>query len=245
MADLLPYLPLLVLLLSVFAGALVSSFAGFAFSPVAGVALLYFFPHHTVVPFLMLCSVVVQMATLVYLRRNLVWTQIGPMLVGGAAGVALAIVLFKRVDSATFEVGFGLFLALYSTVMLWRPQGVWTGASSRTQDTAVGFAGGMVGGFTAMPGAVPVIYCDLRGLSKECQRATVQPFILAMQVLALTMLVLDGDIGGEVVISLFFAFPALAAGVALGLALFGRVPDAQFRQAILGLLLVSGLALAL
>jgi hypothetical protein len=58
-ASLLPSLPIAVLLASVFAGALVSSFAGFAFSPVAGVALLYFFPHSTVIPLLMLCSVLV------------------------------------------------------------------------------------------------------------------------------------------------------------------------------------------
>src|SRR3984893_11723822 len=36
--------------------------------------------------------------------------------------------------------------------------------------TMVGFAGGLVGGLTAMPGSLPIIWCDLRGVSKEHQR---------------------------------------------------------------------------
>ncbi len=96
-----------------------------------------------------------------------------------------------------------------------------------------------------MPGAVPVIYCDLRGQSKEAQRALVQPFILGMQVLALALFLAHGDIGQEVVDDLLLALPALAAGVMVGLVLFGRVPDAQFRRAVLVLLLVTGIAMAL
>lgn len=242
--TLLPTLPIAVLLASVFAGALVSSFAGFAFSPVAGVALLYFFPHSTVIPLLMLCSVLVQLVTLIFLRGSLDLKNLGPMFLGGACGVSLAIFLFEGVDGSTFEVGFGLFLAIYSAVMLWRPSNLLKGALSAPHQGAVGFVGGVVGGFTAMPGAVPVIYCDLRGVSKEVQRATVQPFILVMQVLALSLFLAHGDIGGEVVTHLVFALPALAAGIVIGLMMFGRVPDAQFRRVVLILLLVTGVAMA-
>src|SRR4029453_3926971 len=34
---------------------------------------------------------------------------------------------------------------------------------------------------TAMPSAVPTLWCDLRGLSKDQQRGIVQPFMVAMQ----------------------------------------------------------------
>jgi uncharacterized membrane protein YfcA len=243
-AALLPTLPIAVLLASVFAGALVSSFAGFAFSPVAGVALLYFFPHSTVIPLLMLCSVLVQLVTLIYLRGSLDLKNLGPMLLGGACGVSLATFLFEGIDGSTFHVGFGLFLATYSAVMLWRPHNLLKGVLSGPQQGAVGFLGGVVGGFTAMPGAIPVIYCDLRGVSKEVQRATVQPFILGMQVLALSLFVAHGDIGREVVIHLVFALPALIAGIVIGLVMFGRVPEAQFRRVLLVLLFVTGVAMA-
>jgi uncharacterized protein len=41
------------------------------------------------------------------------------------------------------------------------------------------------------------------------------------------------------------SLPALAAGTAAGLAMFGRISDAWFRRAILAVLFVAGLALAI
>jgi uncharacterized membrane protein YfcA len=63
--------PTAVLLLGAFAGAVVSSFSGFAFAPVAGMLLLTLFQPTTLIPVLMLCSVIVQIATLIHLRRTL------------------------------------------------------------------------------------------------------------------------------------------------------------------------------
>jgi uncharacterized membrane protein YfcA len=110
--------------------------------------------------------------------------------------------------------------------------------------SAVGFAGGLVGGFTAMPGALPVIWCELRGVAREQQRGIVQPFILGMQVLAVAMLAMrPGVIRGELLRYTLLALPALAAGVILGLFLFSRIDNARFRAATLWLLVVSGLAM--
>ena len=49
-------------------------------------------------------------------------------------------------------------------------------------EIVAGFAGGITGGATAMPGAIPTIWCNLKGLSKIQQRAVIQPFILLMQI---------------------------------------------------------------
>jgi hypothetical protein len=61
-------------------------------------------------------------------------------------------------------------------------------ASARRYDAAIGLLGGLIGGVTAMPGAVPTIWCDLRGIPKEQQRGFVQPYIAAMQIAALAIL---------------------------------------------------------
>jgi uncharacterized membrane protein YfcA len=243
-----PMLPLAtqcVLLGSVFAGALVSSFAGFAFSPVAGVALLYFLPHKLVIPLLMFCSIIVQVATLAYLRRSLVWANLRPMLAGGAVGVALAILLFAGIDARAFQVGYGLFLAIYATVMLFRPKKLLAEGDGPVRQTVIGLAGGIVGVLTATPGAIPVVDCDLRGVPKDAQRTTVQPFILAMQVFAISLFAARGDVNMEVLSTLLVVLPALLAGVIVGLLLFGRVPEARFRQVVLVLLFVTGLGLLL
>ena len=127
--------------------------------------------------------------------------------------------------------------------MLLRPQGSLRLKGGFRTEIAVGFAGGLIGGLTAMPGAVPVLDCDCKGCSKEAQRATVQPFILAMQVLALTLMFATGVVSGEVFALVVMALPALAVGITAGLLLFGRVPDAGFRRAVLILLLATSAGL--
>ena len=63
----------LLLSVAVFAGAFVSSLAGFAFSAVAGAILLRIFQPMEAVPLMMACSIGVQAANLWTLRRNIQW----------------------------------------------------------------------------------------------------------------------------------------------------------------------------
>ena len=108
---------------------------------------------------------------------------------------------------------------------------------------AIGFGGGLVGGLTAMPGALPVIWCDLRGMPKNQQRALVQPYIVAMQLFALALMLSRNDLSTKALLDLTFSLPALAAGTALGVVMFGKVNDASFRRIVLAVLLVAGLSL--
>jgi uncharacterized membrane protein YfcA len=234
-----------VLFAGAFLGALVSSFAGFAFAPVAGVLLVTSFAPTTLVPVLMLCSVIVQAVTLIRLRHALAPSRIGALLAGGALGVPLAVALLQRIEPRPFQIGFGLFLVAYALLMLRRPSACLRAGARSGREAAVGFLGGVVGGLTAMPGAIPVLYCDMRGVGKEAQRATVQPFILAMQLLAVALLAASGAVTLAVLGLVLMALPALAAGIVLGLALFGRVPDAGFRRVVLILLLATGAGTAL
>jgi uncharacterized membrane protein YfcA len=154
--------------------------------------------------------------------------------------------LLQRVDTWLFRVGFGVFIAGYSAYMLLR-----TAAARRPctggviGEGLVGFGGGLIGGLTAMPGALPTIWCDLHGLPKGEQRGVVQPFILMMQLVALALLLPRVAWSSGMLFDLAVSIPALAAGTAVGVMLFGRVNDSVFRRVVLTTLLVSGLTLAL
>src|SRR6266436_1075340 len=114
---------------------------------------------------------------------------------------------------------------------------------SRRRDAMVGFAGGFVGGLTAMPGALPTIWCDLRGLPKDQQRGLVQPFIAAMQLLALLLMISRRTIPTGMLEDFVISLPALLAGTVAGIAMFGRVNESAFRRVVLAVLLVAGLVL--
>jgi len=226
-----------------FVGGIVCGFAGFAFSAAAGAILLHFLEPILAIPLMMVCSIASQLTSLVVLRRFVAWREIVPMLIGGTAGVPVALYLLTLIELHTFRTGFGVFLIGYASYMLTRPAcAVINNLGGPIFRSALGFAGGFVGGLTAMPGALPTIWCDLRGLPKERQRGVVQPFILGMQLLALAILMgTPGAIHLDLLLKdVSLALPALAAGTFIGMSLFGRINERKFRCSILVLLLISG-----
>jgi uncharacterized membrane protein YfcA len=227
-----------------FAGGMVAGFAGFAFSAVAGAILLHFFHPALAIPLMMLCSVAAQLGSMAYLRNSLQWGQSLSFLLGGVLGVPVAVSLFHLFDPMLVRRCFGAFLAAYAAYMLLRPRLVLF-RGGPASDTAIGFAGGVVGGLTAMPGALPTIWCDLRGMRKEAQRGVVQPFIAAMQTFALLLFVSRPDsLPDHLFTNVLISLPGLALGTFVGLKLFGKVDEVLFRRVILSMLFVSGASLA-
>jgi uncharacterized membrane protein YfcA len=226
----------------IFTGAAVSGFTGFAFSAVAGAILLHVLPPDEAVPLMMVCSVLVQSASLISLRRHIQWRGSLAFMVGGLLGLPPALYLLLNVDGTWFRIGFGLFLVAYSGYMLLRPAcRPFQTIGGPLHDAAVGLAGGLVGGLTAMPGALPTIWCDLRGIAKDHQRGLVQPYITAMQIAALALLASQRGLSAAMIADLLFSVTPLAAGTVFGLMLFGRVDDVMFRRILLVVLLISGI----
>ena len=113
----------------------------------------------------------------------------------------------------------------------------------RIAELVAGLAGGITGGATAFPGAIPTIWCNLRGISKLEQRGIVQPFILFMQIATLAYFSRFGFLASATLTSYLWCLPAVIAGTWLGLKLFDRIDDAKFRRLVLLFLLVSGVTL--
>src|SRR6516162_3132871 len=228
---------------AVFLGAFVSGLAGFAFSAVAGAILLHTRLLMEAVPLMMACSVGVQASNLWALRKDIQWKQSLVLVLGGLLGVPIAVWLLQTTDARTFREVFGMAVALYAGYMLFRPSLTGLRLMSHGRNALVGFGGGLVGGLTAMPGALPTIWCDMHGVPKNQQRGLVQPFIAAMQLFALALMLMRQDLSSRVFFDLVLSIPALLAGTALGIFAFRYVNDATFRRIVLVVLLLSGLLL--
>ena len=230
--------------IGIFLGALVSGMVGFAFSAVAGAVLLHVLPPTDAVPLMMACSIVTQGVSLVALRGTVQWHGNPMLILSGAIGIVPALYLLNRIDTQLFRTGFGAFLVLFAAYMLFRPS-VTRGrfVPGRARDAIIGFGGGLIGGLTAMPGALPTMWCELRGLPKEEQRGLLQPYITAMQLIALALMLSGRSLPPHALASLLLSLPALVGGAALGVIMFRRVDGASFRRVVLSVLLVAGSAL--
>lgn len=227
-----------------FFGSLAAGLAGFAFSAIAGAMLFHRLEPIEAVPLLLACSITTQLLSITRLWATMQWRLCIPYLIGGIAGIPVGASLLEGFSPHTFAVGFGIFLSCYSAYMLLRPPFAFNGGG-RIAEIAAGFAGGITGGATAMPGAIPTIWCNLKGLSKIQQRAVIQPFILLMQIATMAYFSKLGILGSATWTTYLWCAPAVVAGTFLGLWLFERVDDGKFRRLVLLFLLISGATMIL
>jgi uncharacterized protein len=176
------------------------------------------------------------------LRRALNWPSIAPFIVGGAIGVPIGTMMLRYADPIYLRGGVGVLLVIYGIYGLTQPafKPVLAGPAA---DGGVGFLNGVLCGLTGFPGFIITIWCQLRGWTKDVQRAVFQPVMLAAIVMTAITLSATGAVTPEMLKLYVLGLPALLAGLWAGFKLYGKLDDATFRKLILLLLLAAGLGL--
>jgi uncharacterized membrane protein YfcA len=163
------------------------------------------------------------------------------MIAAGAATVPIGVWVLLHVDALAYGAGLGIFLTAYGCTVARRRDSVVL-REKPWQAMAAGALGGLAGGLAGIPGAFVTIWCSMRGWDKLRQRAVYQPYILAMQIVAILCLhwQTHSRIDLEHDASLV---PFALLGAIGGLAVFRRMSNKQFQLAVSVLLVVSGLGL--
>ena len=190
-------------------------------------------------------ALVGQTIAAVTVRRAFNWTVLVPFLLGGVFGVPLGIWLLPRFDVPLFQACLGLLLAVWCPLMLVSdrlPPVRWGG---RKADAVIGGIGGMMAGIGGFGGVVPTLWCTLRQMPRDQQRAVIQNFNLAMQSVAFMLHVGTGNVHWEMVPLLALVAVAVLVPVLLGAKLYVGISEPTFRKVVLGLLTASGFALLL
>jgi uncharacterized membrane protein YfcA len=136
----------------------------------------------------------------------------------------------------------GVLLVIYSLYSLLRPA-LKPFKSGVATDLGVGVLNGFVAGLTGLGGVVVTLWCQLRGGSKDSQRAIYQPVLFATFATTAISYAFAGAYTVETLKLYAFALPVLIAAIWCGFWLYGKLDDAAFRKVILLLLLVLGVAL--
>jgi len=178
------------------------------------------------------------------LRRSMSWRNVAPFIIGGAIGVPIGAVLLTYIDPMYMRLGVGVLLIAFGSYGLLQPKLITVQAALPT-DGAVGAVNGVLCGLTGLPGFVITVWCQMRGWTKDQQRAVFQPVMLAAIIMTAASLTAAGEITAEIIRLYFLGLPALLAGLWLGFRLYGKLDEVAFRKVMLGLLLFSGLALTI
>jgi len=197
----------------------------------------------TAAPLVAFCSVCGHLQSLPRIWQGVIWTRLWPFLAGGLIGVPLGTAMLAHVQVKPLKVGVGLLLIFYCAWMAFvrRPPVVMGGG--RVADATAGFGGGFLGGMASISGPIPVIWTQLRGWNMLAQRGVNQPFNMSVLAFSVVTAGIAGFLDRTFFLWAAITLPVTLIGAHVGLRLFRRVNDTQFRRIILILLGLSGATL--
>jgi uncharacterized membrane protein YfcA len=225
------------------AGGFVAGLSGFGTGLMALGIWLYVVPPSIAVPLVLICSVVGQTSTLPAIWRAIDFKLVWPFLIGGLAGVPLGTMLVAYADPRIFRLSVGALLLVFPTALYFHRRPMALSFGGRVADTAIGFAGGILGGMAGLSGPIPILWASVRGWGKDERRGVFQIFNWTILSAALCVQAATGFITREIMWLALLVFPATVAGAWLGARTYHALSDGNFRDVVLGLLLLSGLAL--
>jgi uncharacterized membrane protein YfcA len=226
-----------------FLAALVAGLGGFAFGIIAAAVWLYILTPLQTATLIIGLGLVVQGYSVWKLRHALDWRRLAPLIIGAALGVPIGVSILGHADPHYLRRGVGVVLIVFSLYGLLRPAITPIKSGALAGDVGAGFLNGVLGGATGLAGIVAIIWCQLRGWTKDQQRAVFQPVGVATFAMSAAWLGGQGSISREVIWLFAVGLPVLLAGTWLGLKLYGRLDEVQFRKVVLILLLGSGVVM--
>jgi len=231
----------------VVAGALAAGFVnGLSGTGYALVSLgfwLHAMPPSTAAPLVAFCSVGGHLQSLPRIWKGVIWSRVWPFLAAGLIGVPIGTAFLAHVQVKPLKIGVGLLLIFYCSWMAFvRRPPVVTGGG-RLADSAIGLGGGILGGMASISGPLPVIWAQLRGWNMMEQRGVNQPFNMSVLAFSVVTAAIAGFLDRTFFVWAAVTLPVTLIGAHVGLRLFRRIDDAQFRRILLALLGFSGLTL--
>jgi uncharacterized protein len=228
--------------LATFLGGFVSGFSGFAMGIVVSGIWLHIITPIQTAALIAGYGLLTQGYGTLKLRHALNWRNIWALVLGTAIGIPIGVRLLTYTNPAYLRLGVGILLMLYAIYSLVRPafKPMKIGVAA---DIVIGFFNGLLGGLTGLGGVISTISCQLRGWSKDMQRAVFQPVLLAAFVIISISLGASGAVTLETAKLYGIGLPLMMAGIWSGFRLYGKIDDETFRKAVLTLLLFAGASL--
>lgn len=216
---------------------------GFGLALVVVPPLLMVLPATTVVPTIVLLSLLNTSAMTWHLRAEVHKDLILPLVVGAMVGLPPGIYLLTTLDGPGFKAGVGIFILIFSGVLLsgWRrPLG-----NPRWALYPVGFLGGFLNGSISISGPPVILFLTNQGTPKDTFRANMAGYFALSGALATAGFAIAGVLTREVLLYAATIVPAALIGTYLGVKLSTRVSQETFRRLTLLCVIVMGLVLFL
>jgi uncharacterized membrane protein YfcA len=230
------------LLAGAVAGGFINGLAGF------GTALLSLGFWLQIMPPISAVSIAVVMSVLsglqgTWLVRRAIFDnpkRLTRFLIPGIVGVPLGVLALTSLDPQVLKLTVGGMMVLYGGFFSLRRSLPAFDRPTPMVDGMVGFLGGILGGAASLSGALPTMWCSMRTWSKSETRAVLQPFNVAILLFSALVFLFRGNYTPEVIKLILIALPVTLVSAQVGIAVFKRLEDSQFRRLLILMMFASG-----
>jgi uncharacterized protein len=235
--------PLWVIALGAIVAGFVQGLSGFAFGLTAMSIWAWTVDPRLAAVLAVVGSLAGQVLAAVTVRRGFDLQRLWPFVVGGLLGLPLGVWLLPRLDVPLFKALLGVLLVVWCPLMLLAPRLPKIRRGGRGGDALAGMAGGVLGGIGGFTGAIPTLWCTLRGFDKDSQRAVIQNFNLALLAVTFVTYLASGIITAPMWPTIGVAVVAMLVPALIGMRVYIGLSETTFRRIVLMLLTASGVAL--
>ena len=159
----------------------------------------------------------------------------------GLLGVPVGLSLLDVIDAGTLRTAIAVMLIVYGGYFGFRSALPAFSKLTPWMDASAGFVGGVLGGASAVSGAIPQMWLSLRPWKKSETRAVLQPFNVAVLSTTITLLFFKGAYDGTALNALLITVPVGLIAAQIGIGVFRRLTDTGFRRLLIFLTLLMGL----
>ena len=224
-------------------GGLVNGLAGFGTGLFALSWWLVVLPPTSAVALVVTLSLVSGVQGVFAVRQALNWSRLARFVIPALLGLPFGFAMLAHLNANMLKLLVGVMLALFGGFFIARPSFKRWQKDHRLADGAVGFIGGVLGAVAGLSGALPTIWSALHNWHEKEQRAVLQPF----NVLILSVVLLGfgwrGLLDHAVWLAVVIALPSSVISAQLGIFIFQKLSESQFRQILICLILTSGIVL--
>lgn len=175
--------------------------------------------------------------------RDQIWPgriRILRFLLPALIGVPLGLLALSQVNPRALNLLIAALMLLYGCYFILRRRLPQFDRPTPLADMGIGFAGGLMGGLAGLSGALPAMWCGLRPWPRHETRALLQCFNFTILSLGALILALRGTYDAGDGRALLIAVATAALSARMGIALFKRLSDGQFRWFLIALMVGAG-----
>ncbi len=160
-------------------------------------------------------------------------------------GIPLGVAALSILNPAILKQGVAGFLILYGGFFTFRKNLPKFERPTPLIDSIIGFLGGVLGGAASLSGALPTMWCSMRPWPKSETRAVLQPFNVTVLGLTAVIFAFKDVYTQPLLIKLAIVLPISMVFAQIGIAVFKRLTDAQFRRLLILMMFTSGIIMML